>query len=171
MTQVELAIRVLKDPAAGAASVLAAVGHVPASEPASLWSDVSNDAGFPAFHRSLAAWQLIKRHVPPGISLGDAATRLAGATWLDSAELEKITALACELPVMIPEHGAAFVVRLPRGSVNEVPDLGAYLALDHDTDTATLRAALASRPAGAALANAHVTGVAMFPEALGTAPK
>jgi hypothetical protein len=171
MTQAELAIRVLKDPAADAASVLSAVGHVPASEPASLWSDVANHAGFPAFHRSLAAWQLIKRHVPPGTSLGDATTRLAGASWLDGAELEKITAITGELPVVIPEHGAAFVVRLPRGSASEVPDLGVYLALDQDTDGATLRAALTGRPAGAALAGAHITGVAMFPEALGAAPR
>lgn len=171
MTQAELAIRVLKDPAADAASVVAAVGHVPASEPASLWSDVANHAGFPAFHRSLAAWQLIKRYVPPGTSVRAAAARLSGATWLESAELEKITAITGEIPVVIPEHGAAFVVRLPRGSAGEVPDLGAYLALDRDTDAAMLRAALTSQPTGASLAVARITGVAMFPEALGAAPK
>lgn len=171
MTEAELAIRTLKDPTADAASLLSSVAHVPVSEPSSLWSDVANDAAFPLFHRSIAAWQLIKRHVPPGIPLGEAATRLAGATWLDSAEIEKITVLGGELPVVVPDGGSAIIVRLPRGSANEVPMLGAYLAFDRDTEVATLRAALASRPAGAALAGARVTGVAVFPETLGAPSK
>lgn len=171
MTEAELAIRTMKDPTADAASVLSAVAHVPANQPSSLWSDVANDAAFPAFHRSIAAWQLIKRHVTPGIALGEAAPRLAGTTWLDGAELEKITVLGGELPVVIPEGGSAFIVRLPRGSAGQVPDLGAYLALDHDTDVATLRAAMASRPAGAGLAGTRITGVAMFPETLGAVSK
>jgi hypothetical protein len=169
MTQDEQAIRVVKDTAADAASVLAAVAHVPAGAPASLWSDVANDAGFAVFHRSLAAWQLVKRHLPPGIALGDAAQQLAGATWLDGAGLEKITAITGEIPVVVPPHGAAFILRLPRGSAAEIPDLGAYLALDRDTDVATLRAALQARPDGAALTGAHLTGVALFPDRLGSA--
>jgi hypothetical protein len=166
MTQ-EHAIRVVKDPAADAASVLAALARVPAGEPPSLWAGVANDAAFPAFHRSVAAWQLLQRHVPSGTSLRDAAALLAGAGWLDGAELEKIEMLGGELPVAIPEGGAAFILRLPRGPAAEVPDLGAYLALDRDADAATLRAALQGRPAGQALAGARLTGVAMFPESLG----
>lgn len=169
MTKDEQAIQVVKDAAADAAAVLAAVERVPAGAPASLWTDVANDTGFPVFHRSLAAWQLVKRHVSPGIALGDAAKRLMGATWLDGAGLEKITAITGELPVVVPPHGAAFILRLPRGSAAEIPDLGAYLALDRDTDVATLRAALQSRPDGAALAGAHLTGVAVFPDRLGSA--
>lgn len=166
MTQDEHAIRVMKDPAADAASVLAAVTRVPAGEPASLWSGVANDAVFPVFHRSLAAWQLIKRHLPPGIELRAAAALLAGAGWLDSAELEKIELLGGEIPVVVPEQGAAFILRLPRGAA-EVPELGAYLALDQDTDAATLRAALQARPTQKALEGARLTGVALFPDPLG----
>jgi hypothetical protein len=170
MTKSDSAAQVVNDPAAGATAVLAAVDQVAASEPASLWSGVANDARFPIEHRSLAAWQLIKRHVRPGDTVGAVATRLAGAVWLDTAELEKITAMGGELPIAIPAHGAAFIVRLPRGASVTVPDLGAYLAFDRDSDAATLRAALSSRPAGAGLAGAHITGVAMFPDSL-TAPR
>jgi hypothetical protein len=167
MTQGELAIQVLKDPAATASSVLSAIGQVAASEPASLWTGVANDARFPAFHRSVAAWQLLKRYVPQGMSIDDAAKMLGGAAWLDTATLEKITTLGGEIPVRIPEHGAAFILRLPRGSASELPDLGAYLAVDRNADAATLRAALAAQAAGASLAGAHLTGVATFPEDLG----
>jgi hypothetical protein len=102
------------------------------------------------------------------MALRDAAVLLAGARWLDGAEVEKIDTLAGEPPVTIPEHGSAFVVRLPRGA-DVLPDLGAYLALDRSSDAATLRAALQSSAAGVALDGARLTGVALFPDPLGRA--
>jgi hypothetical protein len=169
MSQNDPATVVMTDRAADPAAVLSAATRVPANAPASLWSDVANDASFPVAHRSVAAWQLLKRHVRPGMPLRDAAALLAGARWLDGADLEKIESLGGELPVVIPEHGAAFMLRLPHGTPGELPDLGAYLAIDQDTDAGTLRAALQSHAAGAALGNARLSGIALFPDHLGPA--
>lgn len=165
MTQADPAIAAVTDRAANTATVRAASERVAAGAPASVWSSVANDAGFPTAHRSIAAWQLLKRHVAGGAALRDVSAVLVGASWLDGAELEKIEAMGGELPVVVPEGGAAFVLRLGRGDGDELPDLGAYVALDRDSDAVGLRAALQGKPA-VALDGAHVAGIAMFPESL-----
>ena len=166
MTKMDPAAQVVTDPKADNAAVLAAFNQISATAPPTLWSGVANDERFPIEHRSLVAWELIKRHVHPGITLGDTAHQLAGARWLEHAQLEKVTEMAGELPIEIPERGAAFVVHLARSPQSTLPDLGAYLAIDRDCEATVLRAMLTSPSTNTASIGVHVVGVAMFPDPL-----
>ena len=161
-------IEVFQDPGSSDEALLRCIGRIPpGGAPASLWSGVANDPACRPFHRSLAVYELMRRHLPRPATLAQAALLFAGAAWLAAASIEKIEVMGGEIPVAIPEGGAAFVLRLPREPSAAHPDLGAYLALDQDLDAAALRRGLELGAADPGLAGVTIRDFALFPERLG----
>jgi hypothetical protein len=158
-------IVIFRNPASNDDDVLRAAANIaPGGAPATLWSDVANDTSFRAFHRSLAVYELIRRHLPRPATLDQAASLLAGGFWLCESKIEKIEVMGSEIPVVVPEGGAAFIIRLPKGQGGRQPEMGIYLALDFDLSAGQLRQALMTLTP--TLAYIRISDFFLFPEDL-----
>lgn len=147
-----------------AASQLASLGVA-----ARLWADVANDPSYRAFHRNVAIYELLKRHLVRRSTLDEAASLLAGGRWLLDAVIEKIEAMGGEIPVKVPAAGAAFIIRFPKDPAASHPDVGIYVALDRNLDAALLRGALMSQSDDARLGKTRIVDFALFPASLALA--
>jgi hypothetical protein len=158
--------QVFRDLASDDGALARAVARLTADEATpQLWTDVANDPRYRRSHRNLAVRELFRRHMARPSSLGQAASLLAGGSWLGDAIVEKIEVMGGEALVAIPPGGAGFVIRLPGDAAGDVPSSGFYLALDVDLDAASLRDVLMSRNRDPALGRIQIADFAWFTNA------
>jgi hypothetical protein len=159
--------QLFRDPRSDDDTLMKAVSAMSSAEEATaqLWTDVANAPQYRRSHRNLAVRELLRRHLAKPSSLAQAASLLAGGSWLGDAVVEKIEVMGGEAVVRIPSGGAGFVIRLPVEATGAAPSSGLYLALDHDLDATTLREVLMSRNGDPALGRIQITDVAWFTDA------
>jgi hypothetical protein len=89
-------LQVIADPSAQQRAVWAAMEklHDVPSEPPGFWSAIANDPTFTYRRRALCALQLFKRHVRPGMTIGELRHNLDGATWLDVKRVYSCTGVS-----------------------------------------------------------------------------
>jgi hypothetical protein len=95
-----------------------ALGSV--SEPASFWSAIANDLSRRADQRALALTEVVARHVVPGsTTVGEFAEMLDGAPWLETSDVDVVTAIGGKVPVTWAQDGTVAVLALParRGAI------------------------------------------------------
>src|SRR6516164_8135418 len=65
-----------------------------AMEPRQIWAYIANQRAFPRALREYCALQLFKRHVKPGMTVGEVKVVLAGANWLDEQSVYPMLGVA-----------------------------------------------------------------------------
>jgi hypothetical protein len=80
--------RILSDPAAPEAEVADAAQRIAdADMPAPRWAAIANNPAFALAHRRIAAFELLRRHLRPGMTARDISRLLARPTWLADAHI------------------------------------------------------------------------------------
>ncbi|MBS1911263.1 MAG: hypothetical protein JST22_04700 [Bacteroidetes bacterium] len=160
-------IATIHDRGASEGAFLEAVSRIPAGRvPSAFWSDIANDRSYRMFRSDVAVFELFRRHQARPSTLGRTAALLAGGRWLADAVIEKIVNLGGEIPVVVPEGGVAFIIRLPNDQQTPHRDMVIYLALDHDIDAAPLRDALMGRSANPSINGITITDFSLYPETI-----
>jgi hypothetical protein len=105
----------IKDPAATEPELLRAISVLPlGAEPPSFWAELASDPALTSDHRRLTVVALFRRHVTPGLDLGELRSALGGAEWLHDEDVTVVAALAGKLPVgWSPEDTVVAVAVLP----------------------------------------------------------
>ena len=159
-------IAVFKNPHSSNSALLRAAAKISSGVPASLWNNVANNPACRAFQRSVAVFVLLQRHLTRPATLAQAAILLEGGFWLNDAQVEKVEVMGGEIPVVIPEGGSAFVIHFMKDLGADQPDIGVYLALDHDLNVSQLRRSLMLRIPDPESAKVMITDFYLFPEDL-----
>jgi len=69
------------------------------NEPATFWVKIVNDPKYSPRHRAFCLLELFRRHVKPGMSLGEVSEVLRGAPWLHEEQAGRFYWLSGYLPV------------------------------------------------------------------------
>ncbi|HVZ39417.1 MAG TPA: hypothetical protein VHI13_09080 [Candidatus Kapabacteria bacterium] len=160
-------IATIHDRRASEGAFLEAVSRIPAGRvPSTFWSDIANDRSYRTFRSDVAVFELFRRHQARPSTLGQTAALLAGGGWLADAVIEKIVNLGGEIPVVVPDGGVAFIIRLANDQQAPHHDMVIYIALDHDMDAVPLRDALMGRSAEPSTNGIMITDFALYPETI-----
>jgi hypothetical protein len=79
-------------------------------EPAKLWTDLANDSRYPLERRRQAIFKLFERHIAPGINLAALGDQLAGAKWLERADVTSKLGPTGVIPLDRTGKGAVYLV-------------------------------------------------------------
>lgn len=82
----------------------------PATEPASFWTKIANRADYGPDQRRRAVFELFKRHVSPGLTLGELSDLLDHPAWLDDAHVSVVDRLGGKIPVTWTPQDTIFVL-------------------------------------------------------------
>jgi len=133
MVGVDDLLATIADPETEESDLLDAIGRLGADgEPASFWRQIADDGRYRDSHRAYAIFELLRRHGAAGMTLGQLAELLGGASWLRDDGLDVIDVLAGELPVTWNPGDTVFVLHVVPGS----PEFAVYLRAEGKRDAA-----------------------------------
>jgi hypothetical protein len=111
------ALRVISDPGRSESELIDAIARLgQVTEPPPFWSALANSAAHSAIQRRHYVFQLLRRHVAPGMTLSQLAQLLDGPTWLHRADIEVIEDLGGTIPVRMTDSDTVFRLRVTPGS-------------------------------------------------------
>lgn len=109
-------LQMISDPGRSEAELVHAIARLgPVTEPPVFWSALANSAAHSAIQRRHYVFQLLRRHVAPGITLSQLGQLLDGPTWLHRADIEVIEDLGGTIPVRMTDSDSVFRLRVAPG--------------------------------------------------------
>jgi hypothetical protein len=108
---------IIKDKLSSETALLVAIeslGRV--AERPDFWTTIANDANYTERHRGYCILALFKRHVRPGMTLGELTEILHGARWLLPDRVYRFPVMGGYVPVVgSPSRDSIFSLHLPGG--------------------------------------------------------
>jgi len=87
----------------------------PVRESSKFWSDIANSKEYTKRHRRVAVFELIKRHVTPGMYLSQLTDIFDKPTWLENRNLNHILVIAATVPLKKFSPGTLFSLKVLPG--------------------------------------------------------
>jgi hypothetical protein len=136
-------LRIVADRNAKCSGVVKAAQRLgPVTEPPDFWTRIANSAEYTKRHRRVAVIELFRRHVKPGMTVGELGTMLEGAAWLSECGVStlagKIIAAAFPLVTVSPATIEIVVFRELPGARWRI-----YLRLSGEVEVHSFTGALA----------------------------
>ncbi len=136
----------------------------PATEPASFWTTIANRADYGPDQRRRAVFELFKRHVTAGQTLGQLASLLDHPTWLSAADVSVVDRLGGKIPVGWSAADTIFAVAVFR----DLPDgryahWTIYLKVSGKIDRDSFVRALLGEPVPEAVRDARLLEFGLSP--------
>jgi hypothetical protein len=114
-----------------------------ADVPSTFWADIANGENYRRDHRRWAVFELFRRYVRTGMTLGELGQVLGGARWLSPDSIQVVTYLIGELPVQWTPDDTVFVVPIfPGVADGRYAQWALYLRVQGKVNTDTLVRAL-----------------------------
>jgi hypothetical protein len=156
---------IIANPRTKKAALVKAIQQLgPLDQPAAFWSAIANSADYNADHRRRAVFELVRRHVLPGTTLGELARLLDTPTWLDDDDIAVVTVLGGKIPVSWTFDDTVLVLSVHPGQPTDDDQPWAiYLRVEGQIDEASARAVLRGAPAPAAVPQAEILEVGFLP--------
>ena len=155
----------IAEPKTSREALIQALGQLgPPSEPASFWTSIANSSSYGPDHRRRAVFELFKRHVAPGQTLGQLAQLLDHPTWLDAADVSVVDRLGGKIPVAWSSADTIFAIALfPGVSNRRYAHWTIYLKVSGKVDRYSFVRALRGEPVADAARGARLLEFGLSP--------
>jgi hypothetical protein len=158
-------LRLISNPGASEAELTDALGRLgPVTEPPGFWTRLAGSDEHSPGQRRHYVFQLLRRHLAPGMRLSALARLLDDPPWLNRGDIAVIEDLAGAIPVRMTDEDTVFRLRVAPGG--DAPDIWAiYLRVAGKVTSDQLYALLRGGAADETTAQAEILEIGFSPPA------